>query len=147
MSNNRTWGALEAAIRRASQSLQEDIRADKLDGTEVVTCEDLLPAWAGGRFEAGDVRTHNGQVWKCVQAHDTANNPDVEPGATPAIWVPFHTKDPARAKPFIQPTGAHDSYLKDEVMLWTDGQVYKSIMDGANTYSPQDYPQGWQVVQ
>lgn len=57
-----------------------------------------------------------------------------------------HT-DPAKAKPFIQPQGAHDAYQKGECCLWTDGKVYRSIMEGANAYSPEAYPQGWKVVE
>lgn len=63
-------------------------------------------------------------------------------------WViVYHTTDPKKAKPFIQPTMAEDSYQKGEVCLWTDGKVYRSIMETANAYSPADYPDGWEVVE
>lgn len=74
-------------------------------------------------------------------------NPDIEPGKSPAQWVPYHTTDPKKAKPFIQPTMAEDSYQKGEVCLWTDGKVYRSIKEDANAYSPEAYPQGWEVVE
>ena len=32
-------------------------------------------------------------------------------------WVPYHTTDPKKAKPFIQPTMAEDSYQKGEVCI------------------------------
>lgn len=115
--------------------------------------EDLLPAWtkAGpkgdGSHEVGEACTHDGQSWRCCQAHNTNNNPDIEPGKSPAQWVPYHTTDPKKAKPFIQPTMAEDSYQKGEVCIWTDGKVYRSIMETANAYSPEAYPQGWEVVE
>lgn len=61
--------------------------------------------------------------------------------------MPYNTTDPKKAKPFIQPTMAEDSYQKGEVCIWTDGKVYRSIMETANAYSPEAYPQGWEVVE
>lgn len=145
MSSSRTWDALEVAIRRASQSLLGEIKAEKMDGTEVIECEALVPAWTKGKYERGDARTHNGQTWKCVQPHDNAANPDIEPGKSPAQWVPFHTKDPKRAKEFIQPTMAEDSYNQDEVCIW-NGKVYRSKVN-SNAYSPEAAPQNWELVE
>ena len=36
--------------------------------------------------------------------------------------------------------------MKGECCLWTDGKVYRSIMETANAYSPAAYPQGWEEV-
>lgn len=138
--------AMQAAVMSARLTMHDEIKAGKRTGTDVVACEALFEEWKPGKYEKGDVRVHDGQVWRCCQPHDNKNNPDIEPGKSPAQWVPYHTTDPAKAKPFIQPTMAEDSYQKGEVCLWTDGKVYRSIMETANTYSPTDYPQGWEVV-
>ena len=59
---------------------------------------------------------------------------------------------PRAGKSFVPPTGAHDSYLPSEVCLWPpepdapDRKVYRSILLTANSYSPADYPAGWEVV-
>lgn len=146
------YSGLEAALRSTRLNAVNEIAAGERTGTDVIACEELLPAWtkAGpkgdGSHEAGEPCAHTGQSWKCCQAHNTTNNPDIEPGKSPAHWAPYHTTDPAKAKPFIQPTGAHDSYLRGEVCLWTDGEVYRSIKEDANAYSPADYPQGWEKV-
>lgn len=146
------YSGLEAALRSARMTFTKEAATGDLTGTEIVACEDLLPAWtkAGpkgdGSHEAGEACTHDGQSWRCCQAHNTNNNPDIEPGKSPAQWVPYHTTDPKKAKPFIQPTMAEDSYQKGEVCIWTDGKVYRSIMEGANAYSPEAYPQGWEEV-
>ena len=114
------YSGLEAALRSARMTFTKEAATGDLTGTEIVACEDLLPAWtkAGPK---GD-------------------------GSSPAQWAPYHTTDPTKAKPFIQPTGAHDSYQKGEVCLWTDGKVYRSTMETANAYSPEAYPQGWEEV-
>lgn len=146
------YSGLEAALRSARMTFVSEANAGDRTGTEIIACEDLLPAWtkAGpkgdGSHEVGEACTHDGQSWRCCQAHNTNNNPDIEPGKSPAQWVPYHTTDPTKAKAFIQPTGAHDAYQKGECCLWTDGKVYRSIMDGANAYSPEAYPQGWEEV-
>lgn len=140
------WDALEAAIRSAKLTMAAEIREEKRTSTEVVSCEALFEAWRPGKYERNDVCRHGGQIWRCCQPHDNANNPDIEPGKSPAQWVPFHTTDPARAKPFIQPTNAENSYMTGEVCLWTDGKVYRSTLETANAYSPADYPQGWEAV-
>ena len=137
--------ALEAAICSARMSMEGEIRAGSRTGTQVVACEELLAPWTPGKYEIGDARTHAGQAWRCCQAHNNANNPDIEPGHSPDQWAPYHTTDPARAKPFVQPTGAHDAYQQGEVCIW-EGRLYRSVMEGANSHSPADYPQGWEEV-
>lgn len=128
-----------------------EIVAGVRTGTDVIACEELLPPWTqkgprgDGSHKLDEPCTHEGQAWRCCQAHNAINNADVKPGQSPAQWAPYHTTDPAMAKPFVQPTGAHDSYLKGEAALWTDGKVYISTMETANAYSPAAYPQGWKV--
>lgn len=139
------YEAIVAAIRMAKKSVYADIAAGTLDGDKAIEFEGLFPEWAPGKYAVNDVRRHGGQVWRCCQEHDNAHNPDVEPGKTPAIWVPYHTKNPKYAKPFIRPTMAEDSYKKGECCLWTDGTVRRSTMDG-NTYTPDEYPAGWEVA-
>ncbi|MBE6671337.1 MAG: hypothetical protein E7593_03945 [Ruminococcaceae bacterium] len=45
-----------------------------------------------------------------------------------------------------QPTGAHDAYITGNVMRYTDGKVYVSMIDN-NVWSPDTYPAGWEVVE
>lgn len=103
------YSGLEAALRSARMTFVSEANAGDRTGTEIIACEDLLPAWtkAGpkgdGSHEVGEACTHNGQSWRCCQAHNTNNNPDIEPGNSPAQWAPYHTTDPTKAKAFIQP--------------------------------------------
>ena len=138
------YDRLEAVIRAVRYLMQGDMGRN-LDSTQAIACEALVAVWTPGAYQIGDRRTHNGQVWRCCQQHDSAINPDVIPGQAPAHWVPDHATDPRWAKPFVQPTGAHDAYQTGECMVWTDGRVYRSTLDG-NAYSPGDYPQGWEEV-
>ncbi len=149
MSNK--YSGLEAALRSARMTFVSEANAGDRTGTEIIACEDLLPAWtkAGpkgdGSHEVGEACTHEGQSWRCCQAHNTNNNPDIEPGNSPAQWAPYHTTDPTKAKAFIQPTGAHDAYQTGDRVTY-NGQIYESTIDN-NVWSPDTYPQGWEVVE
>lgn len=46
---------------------------------------------------------------------------------------------------FKQPTGTHDAYMKDDKVTY-NGKHYISLIDN-NTWSPDDYPQGWKLVE
>lgn len=139
--------ALTAIIREKRNELEELAVSGSLDGTRAIYCEGIFPFWSQGKHETGEVKRHDGQLWKCIQGHDATGQTGWEPGKMPSLWAPYHTKDPAFAKLFIQPTMTEDSYFKGEVCIWTDGMVYRSIMETANAYSPADYPAGWEVVQ
>lgn len=142
---------LEAIVKTAQATFMTEVTDGKKSGTEIIDCEALISPWkkegpkGDGIHPVGEVCAHDGQIWKCCQEHNTNNNPDIEPGKNPAHWVPYHTKDPKKAKPFVQPTMAEDAYYKDEVCLWEDGKVYRSILEAANTKNPADYPAGWQL--
>lgn len=143
----------DEAQAAGAKLLQDGVEAGTVDGTQVVASMILLPPYRpegpAGDYEhaVGECCTYDGQPWKCCQGYNAKNNGDILPGQSPAHWAPFHSKDPATALPFVQPTGAHDAYQKDECCIWTDGLVYRSIMEGANSYSPEAYPQGWELVE
>ena len=125
--------------------LQFKMALPELTVTEVLSVEPFVEAWTPGKYVKGDVRRHEGQVWECAQPHDNANNPDIEPGKSPAQWFAYHSKDPAYAKPYVPPQGAHDAYQEGEYCIF-EGAIGKSIIP-ANTWTPTDYPAGWEQYQ
>ena len=46
---------------------------------------------------------------------------------------------------FKQPTGAHDAYMNGDMVVY-NGKIYKSIIDN-NVWSPDTYPNGWEVIE
>lgn len=103
-----------------------------------------IRAWLPGVFVVGDVRMYQSIPYKCVQAHDSAQNPAWTPDATPSLWMQYHGTSIDTARPWITPTGAHDMYKVGEYMIWTDGQIYQCKSD--TVYSPADYAQAWGVA-
>jgi hypothetical protein len=136
---------------KGEQLLRACYEAGSLTSTEMVDNMVLLPDYApagpAGDYQhpLGECCTYDGQPWRCCQAYNAKNNPDIVPGSAAAHWVQFHTTDPTKALPFVPPTGAHNVYMDGECMLYIDGQVYRSTMDN-NAYSPDEYAKGWEVV-
>ena len=48
-----------------------------------------------------------------------------------------------RSPVWSQPSGAHDAYNTGDIVNY-NGTLYQSLIDG-NTWSPEAYPQGWEV--
>lgn len=103
----------------------------------------LIRPWKPGAYAVGDVRAEDGVPYKCVQAHDSAANPDWKPSATPALWMQYHGTSRETARAWVAPAGAHDMYKQGEWMIYTDGKLYECLSDTA--YSPTDYAQAWRV--
>ena len=99
--------------------------------------------WMPGVFAVGDVRLYDSDPYKCVQPHDSTQNPTWTPATTPALWMQYHGTSAATARAWIAPTGAHDMYKAGEFMVWTDGNIYRCVSD--TIYSPADYAAAWEA--
>lgn len=138
--------ALESIVRLGAILLTQAIEKEQLTPTQVIACDGLVKPWAPGPFKRGDVRTEGGQTWKCAQSHDSTSSPDWTPSSQRALWVPFHTTDPAAARPYIAPTMAEDAYNKGECMTWNDGTVRRAKQDGV-VHDPDVLPDAWETVE
>lgn len=104
----------------------------------------MYPEWAAGTDYSVGVRVqYGGKLYRCVQAHTSQEG--WEPPVTPALWV--RTAPEGEIPVWVQPTGAQDAYNKGDKVHYPDaeGPVYVSLID-ANVYSPEAYPQGWELV-
>lgn len=109
----------------------------------------LAKHWISGRHELNEICTVEGgiQPWKCIQAHDNSNNPDIVPGnpSWGTFWAPYHGTTQETALPWVAPTGAHDMYKTGEYMIFTDRKVYRCKSD--TNFSPDEHSQSWEVVE
>lgn len=93
-------------------------------------------------YKNGDRFTYNDKFYKVLLDH--TSQADWTPDAASSLYVEI--SDPSVEWPeFKQPTGAHDAYMKNDKVTY-NGKHYISTMDN-NVYSPDDYPQGWQLVE
>ena len=134
---------------QAVEKLQEE--APSLDGTAIISREDYIPDFADEEgkpakqylnWKAGTVVRDNDQVWQLIQPYDSTIYTD-RPENLRAQWGLCHTKDPKKAKPFVEPLGTSGMYMKDECCL-VEGTVYIS-KDDNNVWNPTAYPDGWNV--
>ncbi len=92
-------------------------------------------------FTLGEVVEHNGK--KYVSNHP-ANS--WEPGTLEYLnlWIEIGATESNEILPWVQPTGAHDSYQVGDRVTF-EGKDYESLID-ANVWSPTSYPQGWKEI-
>ena len=124
-------------------------QAPELDGTQIIDRENSIPDFNPDvhqylNWAKGECVRDNGQVWQLLQPYDSTVYKD-HPENLRAQWSLCHTKDPAKAKPYVAPMGTSGMYMKDECCIASDGKVYKSLVDN-NVWEPTGYPAGWEEV-
>lgn len=137
----REKGAYDALELRTESS------AGNLTQTEIIDREISAPNFNPTKdyteWPINSPVVDEGQVWLLLQPYNAANY-EGRPSALRALWGLAHTKNPAKAKPFVAPYGTSGVYMKDECILWTDGLVYVCQADN-NVYTPEEYAQNWKV--
>ena len=117
-------------------------RAKDLDGTAIIAEESKIPlfdpekdysSWAVGSPVWEEVDGER-QVFGLIQPHNASHYPGSTPSNTRALWSLKHTKDAAKAKPWVAPLGTSGMYMTDEVCKYSD-KLWKSKRDN-NPYEP-----------
>lgn len=125
--------------------LRTEAAAGSLTETEIIDRELAAPFFDPKKdytdWPVNSPVQDEGQVWLLLQPHN-ASHYEGRPSSLRALWGLAHTKNPAKAKPFVEPYGTSGVYMKDECILWTDGTVRISTIDN-NVYTPEAYPAGW----
>lgn len=100
----------------------------------------LYETWQSGKaYEVGDKCIYLGNLYECIQAHTSQD--DWTPALVPALWKREGT--PGEEWPdWVQPTGAHDAYAKDDKVSHNSKHWISAI--DANVYEPGVY--GWDAV-
>ncbi len=104
-------------------------------------CVDLYPTLKqdGKLIKAGTRINWGGWLKQAtVDLWDTEEN---DPDHAPTLWVKIQYKDGARVIPDV--ITAAEAFALDELGWW-DGAIYKSLM-AANVYTPEQYPDGWEL--
>lgn len=77
-----------------------------------------------------DCKTEIEKLWVAVRALQNGNT-EGETSESVTEWK--------------QPTGAHDAYMSGDMMIYTDGKTYKSLIDN-NVWSPDVMPNYWELI-
>ena len=136
----RSLGQREAAELRAG--------AAEMDGTAIIAMERAVPAWSHEKdysaWPVGAPVADEGQVWPLIQPHNAASY-EGRPSTLRALWGLAHTKDPARAKPWVAPYGTSGMYMIGECYVDEDGTVYRCLQDNC-VWDAAGLPSAWEAV-
>ena len=135
--------------RSVQASVEEAIKGtDPLSNLYYMKTAGLYPDWVPGNYKGKDIVNYGGQTWKCIQAHDNSIYPDIKPDNVQTwhtFWAPLHRTTLDTARPWVKPQfGTTDMYLKNEYMIYTDGDIYKCVSD--TVYSPEEYAAAWENI-
>lgn len=133
---------------QAAEVLQA--KAPEMDGTALIYNEDDIPEFNPDKHQylnwnTGEVVRDDGQVWQLIQPYDSNIYKD-HPKDMRAQWGLCHTKNPLKAKPYVEPLGRSGMYMKGECCIAKDGSVRRSKIDN-NVWPPTEYPDGWEMVE
>jgi hypothetical protein len=138
MNRNQLAEQLRKAINLFAQTLPEE--------TALEICG-VYDEWEAGKtYKADEYITYglnevgDKQLYKVITEH--TSQADWIPDKTPALYDAIGL-DESGYPIWSRPTGSHDAYNKGDIVDY-NGTLYKSLIDG-NTYSPDEYPQGWEV--
>ena len=115
--------------------------AASLDDKTASTAPTLFPRLKqdGSLIKAGTRITHNGSIKRAaVDLWDTADN---SPDNAPTLWEDILYRDGYRIIPDVITAGT--AFALDELGWWGD-KLYKSLLS-ANVYTPEQYPNGWEL--
>lgn len=120
-----------------------ELGAVSLSDKDVSTAPDVLPRMNySGELIKNGTRIKWGDRIKRA-AVDLYDREDQNPDNAPTLWEDVLYKDGIRIIPETITPGL--AFQKDEQGWWKD-QLYVSKIDN-NVYTPEQYPQGWSVVE
>ena len=115
--------------------------AASLDDKTASTAPTLFPRLKqdGSLIKAGTRINYNGSIKRAaVDLWDTADN---SPDNAPTLWEDILYRDGYRIIPDVITAGT--AFALDELGWWGD-KLYKSLLS-ANVYTPEQYPNGWEL--
>lgn len=124
-------------------------RAPDMEGTALIAEQEKIPAFDTKKnyleWQKGCPVTDEDQVWILIQPYNAANHAEHKPSTLRAHWGLTHTKDPYKAKPWVDAFGDSGMYMKDECYLAENGKVYRSKQDNL-VYKADALPSAWEEV-
>ena len=122
--------------------------AHSLTGTQIIDREHSIPAFDGKKdysaYPVGSPVTDEGQVWTLIQPYNAGNYAG-RPSTLRALWSLCHTKNPAKAKAWVDPYGTSGMYMTGECYKDADGNVWQAKHDNL-VHDAAGYPDGWTLV-
>lgn len=142
---NKVQSALE--LRKALQLFLATMDVET-QAAEMLEVPSVFPKYKVGKayktkevFQYGENSVGDAQLYQVLQDHTSAE--EWTPDATPSLYKAVGVSESGYPE-WVQPLGASDAYNTGDIVDY-NGTLYKSTIDG-NVWSPDSYPQGWEVV-
>lgn len=122
-------------LANAGRAMDDIARSVLAAQGQVEGDEWVQPTDATNAYPKGWTVLHGGKEWVSL---------------TPAnVWEPGvsgwrEVVEEGAVPEWVAPTGGHDAYQTGDHVMF-EGAEYVSLIDG-NTWSPTDYPQGWEKI-
>lgn len=133
--------------RREATELRQG--AAEMDDTAIIAMERAVPAWDKQQdytdWPVGSPVADENQVWTLITPHRAADY-EGRPSTLRALWGLCHTKDPAKAKPWVAAEGQSGMYMTGECYKATDGTVYRCKQDNC-VWDAEGLPDAWKKVE
>lgn len=139
------------------ESMREKGRTDAIDlrnravdmtGTAIIDEEQKAPIFINGKdyseWPVGSPVESEEQIWKLIQPYNSKANPG-NPSTLRALWGLCHTKNPTKAKQWVDPLGTSGAYQKEECYKDVDGKVYRCKRDHT-VHDAKWAPTSWEEV-
>jgi hypothetical protein len=120
--------------------------APNMTDTEVLDNEQYIPEWRAGKQKIGAPVMFEGNGYRTLQTHDSTYNESWTPYAERALFGLMHTKNPAKAKPWVAPLGISGMYAYEECYVDENGVVWQQLYDGMNEFPASALPERWKAV-
>lgn len=142
---NRVQAALE--LRKALQYFLETLDVDtQLE--KILEIPSAFPAYVVGKaykvkevFSYGENGVGDPQLYQVLQDHTSAA--EWTPDTAASLYKKIGVTEEGYPE-WVQPLGASDAYNTGDIVSYI-GTLYRSTIDG-NVWSPEAYPQGWEIV-
>lgn len=124
-------------------------RAPEMDGTELIDEEEKIPAFVPNKdysgWKSGQPVRDEEQVWVLIQPHNASHYVG-RPSTMRSLWGLAHTKNPEKAKAWVEPYGTSGMYMQDECYKEEDGRVYRCKTNNV-VYRATAMPEWWEEVE
>lgn len=150
LSRERNQAHTSGLLRGKADALDLAGRAYTMDDTAIIAEEEKVPLFVWGTDYSGCPvgapigQIVNGvfQVFTMITPVNTANYPGITPDTDRSLFSLCHTKDPAKAKPFVDAQGTSGMYQIGECCI-DSGNVWRNLYQD-NVFRPTVCPERWE---
>lgn len=148
MQNNMT--VLSDNVRAISTMAKYSFRQASIYMTdsEITEILDYVSEWASNRkYYTGQLLSYDGKYYRVSQDHKSQEQWTPGSVGTESLYYEVVIADDGIIV-WSQPSGSYNAPNKGDLRHYpnADSPIYKSLIDG-NSYSPTDYPAGWEPVE